>query len=315
MTIISVSGRRRFRVSPADPLMVQVQPQHKARWLDYRKTTSLQQSSALVLLLAREDETQEVDSGPRGLPMTSKLGTYWSVMHRRASDYAYFRKLQPSVFKIMDGGQSDYQWAREHLPDSLIIPRDWAMSEQHQDMLKDPAGTGKRHAQEWSSHQTRLGFDRAKTLVLGINEPKVWDGGVAEALRVYTIAMCDEAKRLDLRVGAMQFSVGWPNNRGGDSDPDWSPWHGVEAAIKRGNHMLVTHEYWADSGPQENWGWWGGRVLKCPWQVPIVIGETGVDMYVKDASGPHADRGWRRHLSPSPYAAQLAEYVGLMSCR
>lgn len=245
--------------------------------------------------------------------MTSKLGVYWSVMHRRPADYDYFKRLQPSVFKIMDGGPNDYAWARENLPSSLIIARDWALSEQHSDMIKDPVGTGRRHAQEWNSHANHLGFDRANTLILGINEPRIWEPGVPEALRQYTIAMCDEATKLGLRVGAMQLSVGWPNNTGPDTPPDWSPFDGIDDAIRHNNGALVTHEYFADNGPGELWGWWCGRVLKCPWQVPIVIGECGIDMYVKDGSVPHASRGWRGRKSPEQYAAELADYTARMS--
>lgn len=243
----------------------------------------------------------------------SKLGVYWSVMHRRAQDYDYFSRLQPTVFKIMDGGVPDYQFARQQLPNALVIARDWALSEQHSDMLKDPIGTGTRHAQEWNQHQARLGFDRAKTLILGVNEAHVWEPGVSEALRQYTIALCDEATRLNLRVGAMQLSVGWPANTGPDTPPNWEPWAGVDNAIRRNNGALVLHEYWADNGPGEMWGWWGGRALKCPWQVPIVIGECGVDMYVKDGSVPHNARGWQGRMEPDRYARELAEYTGRMS--
>lgn len=243
----------------------------------------------------------------------TKLGAYWSVMHRRPQDYEFFRQLQPSVLKIMDGGPNDYAWARQNLPHSLIIARDWALSEQHADMLRDPAGTGRRHAQEWHGHADRLGFDRANTLVLGINEPHVWEPGVPEALTAYTVAFCDECARLGLRAGAMQLSVGWPANTGPDTPPDWSPFAPVEAAIRRGNHVLVCHEYWADQGPGENWGWWAGRTLRCPWRVPIVIGECGIDMYVKDASVPQHNRGWRGRISPERYAQELAEYAVRMS--
>lgn len=241
------------------------------------------------------------------------IGVYWSVMHRRPQDYEYFKRLQPSVFKIMDGGESDYRWARENLPNSLIIARDWALSEQHSDMLKDPVGTGKRHAREWNEHQERLGFDKANTLILGINEPRVWEAGMAEALRQYTIAMCDEATTLGLRVGAMQLSVGWPSNDKEGVPPNWQPYHGVDNAIRRNNGVLVLHEYWADQGPSENWGWWAGRALKCPWQVPIVIGECGIDMYVKDGSVPHNARGWRGRKSPEQYASELKEYADRMA--
>jgi hypothetical protein len=171
-------------------------------------------------------------------------------MHRRPQDYAFFKQLQPTVFKIMDGGDNDYAWARANLPNSLIIARDWALSEQHDDMRRDPTGTGQRHAAEWNQHQQRLGFDKSRTLILGTNEPKIWDAGIPEALRLYTIALCDSATQLGLRVGAMQLSVGWPNNRGAETLPDWSPWHGVEIAIRRNGGALVCHEYWADQGSQ-----------------------------------------------------------------
>lgn len=245
--------------------------------------------------------------------MASKLGIYWSVMHRRSQDYEFFKRLQPTVFKIMDGGQSDYQWAKDNLPNSLVIARDWALSEQHSDMLRDPFGTGQRHAREWNEHQKRLGFDKSKTLILGINEPRVWETGVPDALRRYTIAMCDEAHVLGLRVGAMQFSVGWPGNNGQDTPPDWNPYAGVEGAIKRGNHALICHEYWADQGPLEMWGWWGGRSLKCPWNVPIIIGECGIEMYVKYPNVEQNKRGWRSNVSPERYAVELAEYTSWMS--
>jgi murein DD-endopeptidase MepM/ murein hydrolase activator NlpD len=245
--------------------------------------------------------------------MTNRLGVYWSVSHRRPADYEYFKRLNPSVMKVMDPGNNDIAWINDNLPDALVVARIHSLSEQHEDMLKDPIGTGVRHAREWDGHATRLGLDRSRTLILGLNEPRIWEPGVPEALRQYTIAMCEEATVLGLRVGAMQLSVGWPNNDGPDTPPNWSRWHGVDNAIRHNNGALVCHEYWADNGPGENWGWWAGRVLKCPWQVPIVIGECGVDIYVKDGSVPHNSRGWRGRMEPERYARELADYTARMS--
>jgi len=245
--------------------------------------------------------------------MTTRLGVYWSVMHRRPQDYDYFQRLQPTVLKIMDGGPNDYAWVRANLPNTLVLARDWALSEQHDDMRRDPTATGKRHAQEWSQHAGRLGFDRAQTLVLGINEPRVWETEMRDALTPYTVAFLDECGRLGLRGGAMQLSVGWPANSGSGTPPDWNPYAPIYDAIRRGSHVLVCHEYWADQGPGEMWGWWGGRSLKCPWDVPIVIGECGVDMYVKDALQSHNQRGWQGRMDAERYARELADYVGRMS--
>lgn len=241
------------------------------------------------------------------------LGVYWSPTHRRPQDYDYFQRLNPAVVKIMDGGPPDYAWVNSQLPEALVVARDWALSEQHDDMTGDPIGTGQRHAREWGQQTNRLGLDRQRTVVLGINEPRVWDAGVPEKLRLYTIAFLEECARHGLRGGAMQMGVGWPANGGGGTPPDWAPFAGVEEVILRGNHVLVLHEYFADLGPDELWGWWGGRALKCPWQVPILIGECGVDMYVKDERVPHAQRGWQSHMSPQRYASELREYVKRMA--
>jgi len=239
------------------------------------------------------------------------LGVYWSPWHRRPTDYEYFMALQPAVFKIMDGGRPDYEWARVNLPGTLVIARDHAMSEQKSDMLADPAGTGARHAWEWSEKTDDLGFDPANTLVLGINEPPVWDVGVIPALVAYTVAFLDGCSQHGLRGGALQLSVGWPANTGDGTPPDWAPYNGVEAAIQRGRHALVVHEYWADAGPDEMWGWWGGRFMACTWDVPIIIGETGIDMYVKHGGGYQGTRGWTGQTDPGRYAAECAEYVRL----
>ena len=239
------------------------------------------------------------------------LAVYWSAHHRRPTDYEYMSSLQPAVVKIMDGGPPDYDWVRRNLPGALVVARDWALSEQKSDMLGDPAGTGKRHAQEWKAKQPHLGFDPANTLVLGINEPEVWDPWVTDALVVYTVAFLDECQALGLRGGALQLSVGWPGNTGEGMPPNWAPFAPVEAAIQRGKHALVLHEYWADEGPHENWGWWGGRFMSCPWQVPIIIGECGVDMFVKYGGGYDGSRGWQGHMSAYQYGAECAEYVAL----
>lgn len=245
--------------------------------------------------------------------MTTRLGVYWSVMHRRPQDYAFFRDLQPAVIKIMDGGRDDYAWAYANLPDTLVLARDWALSEQHDDMRHDPTGTGVRHAREWAQHADRLGFDRNRTMVLGINEPRVWEPDMRAAVTPYTVAFLDECRKVGLRGGALQLSVGWPANNGPVTPPDWSPYAPVYDAIRRGAHALVCHEYWADGGPDEKRGWWGGRSLKSPWAVPIIIGECGVDMYVKDASQPHNQRGWQGRMDAARYARELAEYVSRMS--
>ncbi len=242
--------------------------------------------------------------------MPHPLGVYWAVAHRRPQDYNFFLNLQVPVVKIMDGGLPDYAWVHNNLPNALVVARDWSLSEQHDDVRRDPVATGKRHAREWVTHQKRLGFDIARTLVLGQNEPRVWED---MSCVPYNVAFLDECALLGLRAGALNLSVGWPANNGPDTPPDWTPYEPVHQAIKRGNHVLTTHEYWADLGPQENWGWWGGRTLRCPWDVPILIGECGFEMAVKRPVTSMWDRGWQAHISAQMYADQLVEYSNRMA--
>src|SRR6187399_1495315 len=103
------------------------------------------------------------------------LGCYWTPHHRRPTDYEYMLALRPAVVKLMDAGLPDYEWTRINLPESLVVARDHQLSEQKSDMMADPAGTGARHAWEWSEKADTLGYDPANTLMLGINEPPVWD--------------------------------------------------------------------------------------------------------------------------------------------
>lgn len=249
--------------------------------------------------------------------MGGMLGVYWSPWHRRQSDYDYIKNLNPNVIKIMDGGGVDYARARQLHPSAIIVARDWALSEQKEDMRKNPVETGKRHAREWRAKidsmraQHDIGPDD-KLIVLGINEPEIW---IDLSVVPYTVAFLDECKVLGLRGGALQLSVGWPGNDKPGSPPNWGPFNSVRDAIKRGNHVLVVHEYWANQGPEENWGWWAGRILSLPasWDVPIIIGECGIDMFVKATSVGQQNRGWRAVCDPVRYSGELTLYASKMS--
>jgi len=62
MTIESIAGRRKYRVSPTDHHQVQMQDHPGARWQDIIRTLSLREANRMVLTLAREDETQEMEA-------------------------------------------------------------------------------------------------------------------------------------------------------------------------------------------------------------------------------------------------------------
>ena len=250
------------------------------------------------------------------------LGCYWAPGHQRAADIDYMHRLQPPAIRILDPDPNQMTIAYSAAPNALLLPRDWALSEQHDDVLRDPIATGVRHARDWREKIDRWRAQGAKLppdsqiFVVGINEPKVWE--MREQVVIYTVAMLDECTKLGVHCCALNLSVGWPANNGPNQPPDWEPYAAVEPAIQRGNHVLVLHEYWYRSGPQDNWGWWAGRLKHCPWDVPIIVGETGIDMYVDmprwEADGK-PNRGWRGNVDADTYANQMREYARAIDTR
>ena len=89
------------------------------------------------------------------------------------------------------------------------------------------------------------------------------------------------------------LGVGWPGNTGPDTPPVWD-WFAPVAATMGNRDYLGAHEYCGLNGIMENWGWWLGRILKCPYKVPMLITEYGPpDGGVYGAS--HAKQGWRNY--------------------
>ena len=64
MTIQAISGKRKFRVSPEDHTVVEIQRGHGTHWVEFRRVESWLEASKLVFALAskREEETQELDA-------------------------------------------------------------------------------------------------------------------------------------------------------------------------------------------------------------------------------------------------------------
>lgn len=270
--------------------------------------------------------------------MAQIIGIHWLVTHGRPVDLEYAHRLGASVNKII-GGPLNVQQVSDlykQSPESMIVYRDHPLSEQKDDMANDPSGTGKRHAKEMKAHYYRMAKEaeerdlpypeKNRVILLGINEPNL-DAGernknnykqwLAETERLckvldsYTVAFLDECTADGFYGGAFNLSVGWPANLKDDDKPYWGFFTNTEAAIKRGNHFLVLHEYWCNTGPKEMYGWWCGRFEHCPWDVPIIIGECGMDQYVKDGSVKKESRGWLAWVSKEEYSSQIIEYANM----
>lgn len=261
--------------------------------------------------------------------MSSKLGCYWSPGHNRPPDLQYIARLQPPVVRILDPDVQHVASVHAAAPRAIVFLRYWWLDdgsgEQLRSMNQDPEGTGKRHAQEWDREITRLRREAternlafppsALLLVGGVNEPN--QGGNHDSITRYNVAFLDECAAFALRASAFQWGVGWPNNKGAETPPDWSPYRAVYDAIKRGDHVMDVHEYWYDSGPADGWGWWAGRINKCDWDVPIIIGESGVDNYVDIVrwNNEGGNRGWRGNVSAEKYGEHFAYYLARLDSR
>ncbi len=239
--------------------------------------------------------------------MPNLLSAHWIPTHGRNEDLDYFQAIAPAVMKTVDADVHRVSQLKDKLGVApLYYLRDWALSEQKEDMQRNPVGTGVRHAKERAAAARQYNVPENRIVLCGINEPAVWDDLTVVP---YTVAFLDELTKQGFKGTALNLSVGWPANKGGSTPPDWEPYTPVLAAIKRGGHYLCLHEYWDHRGPDSEWGWKSGRYEQCPWDVPIIIGEFGLDEYVSDGSVPADKRGWQGHMGATQYAAQVHRYL------
>lgn len=262
----------------------------------------------------------------------SKLGVHWMPGHNRNEDIALIAAIQPKSVKIIDPDVMQVHRVHQAARNALILLRDFKISEEHQRMAGDPVGTGRAHAEEWAEKIADL-HDNARTqgltmppmdrlMVLGLNEPNLDAGDRSRMnydtwLRItlelyddlvdYTAAFMRRCAQLGLRAGLANLAVGWPPNLEDSKPPHWAPFEPLVTEINAGGHMLILHEYWPKEGADWGWEWYGGRYKQCPLQVPIIIGECGIDQKINGETDDHR-RGWQAHMQPEKYMQQLAYY-------
>lgn len=254
--------------------------------------------------------------------------------HNRDKDFDFSQRLG-GINKLV-GGRVDVMQVSRMYNGSPILLRDHPISEQKDDAIRDPVGTGKRHAQEMMKYfyemeaeakRRKIAFPtKDKIIFPGINEwvldagdrrhmdYQVWLAQYkknCELLDKYTVAFLDELTKDGFKGAAFNLSVGWPSNLVDDAPPHWDFFEATHQAILRGNHYLCLHEYWSDKGPDYMWGWWAGRFTQCPWNVPIIIGECGIDMYVINGIDDKQSRGFALNVTHEVYVDQLFRYEQL----
>jgi hypothetical protein len=267
--------------------------------------------------------------------------------HWSGQDEVHVRHWQPKSLKIVDPNVMWLNRVHDLSQNSLYTIRNHPMSEQHREMSLNPVLTGENHARFWFSwyqnYRDILNIPLDQMVFEGINEPNVWGyaddktppdwaddettvripGGVQVSKRTawaikstvtYYATFLNTMAGFGMRGVGLSIGVGWPADYGTPESPvNWEPYEPVHAALRAfPGHFLGLHEYWGDKGPLgERWGWWAGRYLQCPWRVPIIINECGLDMLVKDPSVDQDKRGWRNVLPDAQtYMSQIWEYEG-----
>jgi hypothetical protein len=257
--------------------------------------------------------------------MAHALGCYYAPEHSRQQDRDYIAALQPPVIRILDPDVQQIVNMHALAPGAILLPRIWSIDDNNgqavRDLMADPQGTGRRHADQyraqlidWYSQASLRGLTMPpseRIMFNAANEPN--QGGTPDKIAAYSVAFLNQCKINGVRAAALCLGVGWPDNTGPDTPVNWQPYAdaGLVEAITRGFHWLELHEYFYKTGPQDGWRWLAGRSLQCPFDVPILLGEIGCDNYVDkprwDREG--GNRGWQGNVAPDTYAEMIEYHI------
>lgn len=277
----------------------------------------------------------------------SKLSYHWIPTHDQGPYLAMQARIGSRTPKLVSSGRVNVQHFAdfyERNPGALLyILRDHALSEQKHNVVRDeraedPAGTGRRHAQEWAqqldlvyeeARQAGLALpDRSVVATEGLNEPPVWAAPGPEPWIEYEIARFDEQTRLGIPGVFCNNAIGHPGNGGvRDAPPNWAPWAPIlrRIADNRAGHVLGHHVYFGQQGPAflGRWLAYSYRDIKATTgiTVPIVLTEVGAVYLVLNERGDpvmDAQRGWESlpspsgsgNMTPAEYMAMLIEFDG-----
>lgn len=256
------------------------------------------------------------------------LGVYFAPTHHRDSDLDYIEKLEPSVVRLLDPDVAQIDTVLELVPNAEIWFRNWLLDDnngkRHQEMLADPVGSAQRHAADWQRwlgqkerESTQRGLRwpaRDKQLISSINEPNSYAHGAQ--VRDYTGAWLQACTGYGSRATGLNFPVGHPGKAIHNDPYDWAYFAQLEGDFKAGNHVINLHEYCRKDGPLNNddWGNLMGRHLECPMDVPIYIGEWGVEGHIYNEYP--AGTGWLYFNIPAAtYADWLVTYKQRMGAK
>ncbi len=205
-----------------------------------------------------------------------------------ASQLADWRALSPStIFLLVDGNIGDSD-TKHHLNDIPTLVRD--------------------HAAQWARWRDQ-GYG---SLWMTYNEPPIHYGHDYRARFVdYTCRVLEAAHGYGLNLCVWNFSVSWPWACI-DEENWWPEFASTVWAMKPGDYAGL-HEYWGSRGPLDPAAlpWLAGKHKLCPYDVPMLISECGLDLAVDGL----AHQGWQACLSPQGYYYQLRQYHAMLDPR
>jgi soluble lytic murein transglycosylase-like protein len=279
--------------------------------------------------------------------MPSKLRLHWIPEHTSADDFKNFAAASADWVKIVFN-QDNAGLARipylEQLPRvppqgyCTIVARIMPLTDPNPRgfaSVADAVAKGQADADGcWASAQDAAGrgfpvdhvvWECRNEGLLGGSEPPALTAA-------YQAAFLGRLHEHGLRGACGCFGVGWPGTLGGVSDAgvDWTSLQPILDAMNvpalpsgapdlsaQAGDVLCLHSYWYLDGPNATWASngdmrWpqeGGRYLQCPWQVPILITECGVNQAV----GTTLPNGGWQTLPGASTDIQAATYLGQLA--
>ncbi|MGQ9768793.1 MAG: SpoIID/LytB domain-containing protein [Anaerolineae bacterium] len=223
--------------------------------------------------------------------MTTKLCPHWIPVHPDQRDRHWLSRWRPAFIKLVFVSDHEIPQLDVALQCSqLVVARHHPVSENWESRGFRDAAHARETAQGHAAYLGRLWNEVRKKyphlaperlLWEGLNEPREWGDEPAALTAIYYSEFVRRMAAQGLRTVALNLGVGWPGNGGvQDAPPIWAPYEPVIEAISRHNGYLGLHEYWGTNGPQSGWRWLAGRYTQCPYQVPILVTECGIDAAV-----------------------------------
>ncbi len=207
----------------------------------------------------------------------------------------FVEQAQPGIIKYLDP-------TKPVLLAPITVGRIHSISEEKE--LSVPEAVAQRHADIVSVRSEQTGIMTWE----GLNEPGVTDADYIARLVDYELYRTQILNSRGLGAVVLNLSVGWPQELEGGTI-DWEPFRELLEDLSNGNY-LGLHEYWLPSGPRhpDSYQHRAGRLGRCPFEVPILVTECGVDI------GGGQDDGWRAQgLTVEQYVSQLGQYRDMLA--